>query len=77
MSLRNLFFSSSFPYLYSSIDSSDKIDPYVNITAPSLWLGEMQTFYFATGQSEFGLPGFAWEQALRNHDFFCPLFIVS
>lgn len=77
MSLCNLFFPSPFPYLCSSIDSPEKIAPHVDVTAPSLRLGEMRTFCFATGQSEFGLTGFAWKQALRNHDFFLPLFIVS
>ena len=75
-SLHNLFFPPPFPCVCSSIDYPDKIDPHANITVPSFWLGEMQTFYFATGQSEFGLPGFAWKQAQRNRDFFLPLYCV-
>lgn len=59
VSLCGLFSPSLSPYLCSSIDSPDKIYLSVDSTVPSLWLDEMQTFCFATGQSEFDLSGFA------------------
>lgn len=70
-------FPSLFPYLGSSTNSPDKIHSCVDTTAYSLWLGEIQTFYFATGRSEFGLPDFTWKQALRSQDSFLLLFTAS
>lgn len=35
----------------------------------------MQTFCFATGQSEFDLSGSAQKETLNPHDFFLPLYV--
>lgn len=58
VSLCGFFFPLPPPHLCSFIDSPDKIYPCVDLTVPSLWLAEMQTFCFARGQSEFDLSGF-------------------